>query len=59
LRYDPDVSQEGLVALGLGNIPSADVQKMDSVDHIDEIQAVGKVFAGRQVDVASHFGGFF
>jgi predicted acylesterase/phospholipase RssA len=59
LRYDPDVSQKGLAVLGLGNILSVNVQKMDSVDHIDQIQTVGKAFAERRVDVAGHFAGFF
>lgn len=52
LRYDPDVSREGLDGLGLGDIDPAHVQKMDSVDYIPAIQRVGRAYAGRHVSVA-------
>jgi patatin-like phospholipase/acyl hydrolase len=49
VRYDPDVSQKGLNALGLADIEAANVQVMDSVDHIDDIQRVGKAYAEKNV----------
>jgi hypothetical protein len=57
MRYDPDVSQSGLNALGLKDVDAAKVQVMDSVDHIDEIQKVGKSYADKHVDI-EHFKGF-
>jgi patatin-like phospholipase/acyl hydrolase len=51
VRYDPDVSQAGLRALGLGDIDAADLQVMDSVAHIAEIQRVGQAYAERYVDI--------
>jgi patatin-like phospholipase/acyl hydrolase len=58
LRYDPDVSQQGLRELGLGNIDAADVQLMDSVAHTAEIQEVGRTYAGKHVMSAQHLAGF-
>lgn len=50
LRYDPDVSQAGLDALGLtGQVKPEQVQTLDSVDHIPQIQQVGQTFAARAV----------
>ena len=57
VRYDADLSQEGLNALGLGAIQSADVQMLDSVDHIPQIRQVGQTYAARHVDLA-HLRGF-
>jgi patatin-like phospholipase/acyl hydrolase len=57
LRYDPDVSSEGLDTLGLSDIDPSKVQVMDSVDHIPDIQRVGIAYAGGHVQKA-HFEGF-
>lgn len=57
LRHDPDVSPPGLAALGLADIEAASVQVMDSVDHIDAIQRVGRAYAERHVR-ADHLRGF-
>ena len=57
VRYDADLSQEGLNALGLGAIQAADVQMLDSVDHIPQIRQVGQTYAARHVDLA-HLRGF-
>ena len=56
VRYNADLSQRGLVALGLGNIPSAAVQQMDAVDQIDNLRSVGRAVA-KEVEL-SHFGFF-
>jgi predicted acylesterase/phospholipase RssA len=58
VRYDPDVTPAGLRALGLGDIDPEHVRKMDSTDHIAEIQRVGSAYAQRHVDSARHFAGF-
>jgi patatin-like phospholipase/acyl hydrolase len=61
LRYDPDVTQKGLDALGVPDVQAADVQLLDSVDNIDAIQRVGRAFAGKHLDqaaLARHLHGF-
>lgn len=45
LRYNADLSQEGLHTLGLGDIEPRHVQKLDSVDHIRDLQRIGKALA--------------
>lgn len=57
LRYDPDVSQKGLNALGLNDINAANVQLMDSVDHITDIRKVGLAYAQQHCKY-EHFKGF-
>ena len=57
LRYDPDVSANGLKLLGLDDIEPENVQVMDSVKHIKAIQRVGTVYAEKTVDLA-HLGSF-
>jgi hypothetical protein len=45
VRYDPDVTAEGLADLGLPDIQPDDVQLMDSVAHVKDIQRVGEAYA--------------
>ena len=47
LRYDPDVTAEGLRDLGLGDVRPESVQVMDSVEFVADIQRVGQAYAGR------------
>ncbi len=54
VQYDADLSREGLDALGLNDINPEDVQKLDSVDHIGELQRVGKAAAEKKVK-GEHF----
>ena len=56
VRYNADLSREGLDAMGFKQTRTEDVHQLDSVDHMDELLAVGKR-AGEQVDL-SHFGSF-
>jgi hypothetical protein len=56
MRYNADLSRDGLDALGLAHIEPRNVQQLDSVDHIPELQEVGRAVA-KQVDI-SHFAGF-
>jgi hypothetical protein len=57
MRYNAELSEEGLKQLGLSNIRPDDVQALDSVEHIPEMQAVGQAVAAREIaDV--HFTGF-
>jgi patatin-like phospholipase/acyl hydrolase len=50
VRYDPDVTQEGLDALGLNDVKAEDVQVMDSVKYIPDIQRVGRAYAAAHVE---------
>ncbi|MBL8483393.1 MAG: patatin-like phospholipase family protein [Rhodocyclaceae bacterium] len=55
-RYNAELSRAGLDALGLPDIKPENVQKLDSVDSIDDLSRVGKEVA-RDVSLA-HFGSF-
>lgn len=58
LRYDPDVSEAGLAALGLADrVRPEQVQALDSVDFIPQIQLVGLIYAMNAVQPA-HLSGF-
>lgn len=57
LRYDADISQEGLNELGLSEIQALDIQKMDSVKHIDDLWRIGEAVAQRKIDI-NHYSGF-
>ena len=56
-RYDPDVSQQGLAALGLSDI-DADKLKMDNVAMIEDLFRIGEATAQTQVDFQNHFSAF-
>jgi len=53
VRYNEDISQAALSQMGLADIVSAQVQKIDSVDHIQDLIRIGQV-AARQVQ-PEHF----
>jgi patatin-like phospholipase/acyl hydrolase len=55
-RYNAELSREGLNRLGLPQIDPAHVQQMDSVDHVGEMQEVGRALA-RSV-TGQHFAAF-
>jgi len=57
LRYDADVSREGLDKLNLPKVDPDHVQFMDSTKFIDEIQTVGKALGDTKVK-PEHFAGF-
>ncbi len=42
VRYNAELSREGLDALGLPGVKPEHVQKLDSIDHVEELQAVGR-----------------
>ncbi|HEY5777811.1 MAG TPA: patatin-like phospholipase family protein [Terrimicrobiaceae bacterium] len=58
VRYNADLSRGGLDALGLQGINPEHVQQMDSVDHIGEMQQVGRAAAERYVHTKLHFAAF-
>jgi hypothetical protein len=55
-RYNAELTKEGLTELGLPHMVPEDVRKMDSVDHMHDLDAIGRAVGGR-VDLA-HFGSF-
>ena len=57
VRYGAELTREGLHDLGLGDIDPADVQRLDSVEHIGDLQRVGRRSADRSLDPA-HLDGF-
>jgi predicted acylesterase/phospholipase RssA len=57
VRYDPDVTQEGLKSLGLNDVEAENVQVMDSVEYIQDIQRVGQAYAVKNVGL-QHLRGF-
>lgn len=57
LRYNAELTSEGLDVLGLRDIKPEDVQKLDSTDHIKELQRVGQAVAAQKVK-ADHFDAF-
>lgn len=56
VRYTADLSREGLDRMDLRGLDPASVQRLDAVDHMDDLRRIG-VIAGRQVQ-AAHFAGF-
>jgi len=56
LSYNADLSGQGLSDLGLTDIAADDVQRLDSVEHIDALRRVGAA-AAESVD-RRHFTGF-
>ncbi|HOX27176.1 MAG TPA: patatin-like phospholipase family protein [Candidatus Krumholzibacteria bacterium] len=57
LRYSTELSRENLDRLGAGHLEVDHVRKLDGVEHLDAMRAVGRAAAARQV-AAAHFAGF-
>jgi uncharacterized protein len=49
VRYNVDLTQDGLKNLGLGAIKAEDVQAIDSVAHLDALQRIGTKAAAESV----------
>jgi len=58
VRYNANLSEEGLSEMGLGHIDSDDVRQMDSVEFIGKLREVGKKVGETQVKVKEHFKNF-
>lgn len=56
LRYNAELTPEGLQRLGVRDIPPENVRRLDSVDHVKDLQRVGQAVANC-VEKA-HFKGF-
>jgi len=57
MRYNAELTEEGLARLGLKDIRPEHVRALDSTDHIEELQEVGTAVADREVHV-DHFSRF-
>lgn len=57
MRYNAELSRPGLDALELTNISPEKVQKLDSVESINDLQRVGRAVAEKKVQL-DHFKGF-
>jgi uncharacterized protein len=53
-RYNAELTQDGLHQLGLDDIDAAHVRKMDSIDHVSDLERIGRA-VGELVDL-SHLG---
>ena len=57
MRYNAELTPKGLSDLGVGDIKPEDVQKLDSVEHMKDLQRVGQAIVDKQVKI-DHFAGF-
>ena len=57
LRYNTELTRPGLDRLGLSNVKSDQLQKLDSVKHIENPREVGRAVGSERVS-ASHLDGF-
>lgn len=57
LRYNIELSREGLRRLDLPDIQPESVQRLDSVEHLGDLKRVGAAVARREVK-SEHFDGF-
>ena len=57
MRYNAELTDEGLAALGLPDIKPKNVQKLDSLEHITDLQRIGRAVAAKKVNV-EHFQSF-
>src|SRR4051795_1449426 len=57
VRYNAELTAEGLESLGITDVEPRDVQQLDSVAHVKDLQRVGRAVATRNVR-AQHFEGF-
>jgi hypothetical protein len=48
-RYNAELTREGLAALGCGEIEPTRVQKLDSIDALDELQRIGSAVADKRI----------
>lgn len=51
IRYNAELTDEGLAALGLSDINPKNVQKLDSVEHIAGLQRIGQAVAAKKLNI--------
>ena len=57
VRYNAELTHDGLASLGLNDIEPRNVQQLDSVEYIADLQRIGKAVADQKVK-GEHFQGF-
>jgi uncharacterized protein len=57
VRYNAELTETGLTAVGCGDIDPQDVQKLDSIASLDALRRIGSEVGERNV-VSNHFEGF-
>ena len=57
MRYNAELSRPSLDEMGLEDIEPKNVQKLDSVEFMDDLRRVGEAVANRNVSI-EHFSGF-
>ncbi len=57
MRYNAELTAEGLTALGLPDINPKNVQKLDSVENIPDLQRIGQAVAATKLDI-EHYQSF-
>jgi hypothetical protein len=57
MRYNAELTEKGLAALGLPDIVPENVQKLDSIQYISDLQRIGKAVVDKKVNIAD-FGQF-
>jgi patatin-like phospholipase/acyl hydrolase len=51
LRYNAELTSQGLAALGLADIQPEEVQEIDSIKHTRDLQRIGQAVAEQQVNI--------
>ncbi len=57
LRYNFDISKDGLEYLGLGHLDPEQIKRLDAVEKMPELQEIGRALARQEVK-PEHFAGF-
>ncbi len=57
VRYNVELDRAGLDGLGLDHVDPDAVRKLDSIEHVAELQEIGRRLGETRVQ-ASHFAGF-
>lgn len=57
MRYNAELTKDGLAALGIRDINPKDVRQLDSFEHVGKLQRVGQAVAQQKVK-KEHFTGF-
>lgn len=56
LRYDVDLSRQGLDELGLSGLREEDLRTFDQIEHLPKLQQLGQALAQRVL--SGHYAGF-
>jgi hypothetical protein len=57
VRYNAELTRQGLVTIGLNDIEPAKVQQLDSIEFVSDLQRIGRGVAEQKVK-GEHFADF-